>query len=77
MSTDALDRATEDYRRAIELDPQYALAYLNLGTEVYNYAVARGIHVTGRRRSARDPRNWCATRWLSIRICPRRTDCWR
>jgi TolB-like protein/Flp pilus assembly protein TadD len=42
MSTEALDRAAADFRRAIELDPQYALAYLDLGTEAYNYAVARG-----------------------------------
>jgi serine/threonine protein kinase/tetratricopeptide (TPR) repeat protein len=42
MSTEALDRAAADFQRAIELDPQYALAYMDLSVEVYNYAVARG-----------------------------------
>lgn len=42
MSTDALDRAGEDFRRAIDLDPQYALAYYDLGVQIYNYASARG-----------------------------------
>ena len=42
MSTDALDRAGADFRRAIDLDPQYALAYYDLGVQIYNYASARG-----------------------------------
>jgi tetratricopeptide (TPR) repeat protein len=42
MTTEALQQAEADFQRAIDLDPQYALAYLYLGIEKYNHEVARG-----------------------------------
>jgi serine/threonine-protein kinase len=42
MTTESLAKAEAEYRRAIELDPQYAAAYLGLGTVHYNRNAARG-----------------------------------
>lgn len=42
MTTDSLAKAEAEYRRAIELDPQYAMAYLGLASVEYSRSVARG-----------------------------------
>jgi serine/threonine-protein kinase len=42
MTTESLARAESEYRRAIDLDPQYARAYLGLGSVQWDQFVARG-----------------------------------
>jgi len=42
MTTEALQQAQADFQRAIDLDPEYALAYLYLGIQKYDIVVARG-----------------------------------
>ena len=42
MTTESLTRAESEYRRAIDLDPQYARAYLGLGSVKWDQFVARG-----------------------------------
>lgn len=41
MTTEALKQAEADFQRAIDLDPQYALAYFELGAQKYNESTAR------------------------------------
>jgi tetratricopeptide (TPR) repeat protein len=41
MTTEALKQAEGDFQRAIDLDPQYAAAYLELGMQKYNEYSAR------------------------------------
>jgi serine/threonine protein kinase len=41
MTVDALKQAEEDYQHAIDLDPEYAGAYLGLGMQKYNESPAR------------------------------------
>jgi serine/threonine protein kinase/Flp pilus assembly protein TadD len=42
MTTGFLNQAGADFQHAIDLDPQYALAYLDLGVQKFNQGVARG-----------------------------------
>jgi len=42
MTTDSMTRAETEYRHAIDLDPEYAAAYLGLASAKYDQALARG-----------------------------------
>ncbi len=42
MTPESLSRAETEYRRAIDLDPQYAAAYAGLGSAQYDEYIARG-----------------------------------
>jgi serine/threonine protein kinase/TolB-like protein/Flp pilus assembly protein TadD len=42
MTTESVTRAEEEYRRAIDMDPEYAGAYLGLANAKYDQFVARG-----------------------------------
>jgi tetratricopeptide (TPR) repeat protein len=42
LTTEALMRVEAEYQHAIDLDPQYAAAYLGLGTAKYDQFAARG-----------------------------------
>lgn len=42
MTTDSVMRAENEYRQAIDLDPEYAAAYLGLASAKYDQFVARG-----------------------------------
>ena len=53
LTPDALAQAEADFQRAIDLDPQYARAYLQLGLEKYNESVAKGSAFTSRTEAER------------------------
>jgi serine/threonine-protein kinase len=42
MTTESLTRAETEYRHAIDVDPEYAAAWLGLGNVQYNLSAARG-----------------------------------
>ena len=42
MTTESLTRAETEYQHALDLDPEYAAAYLGLASSKYNEFVARG-----------------------------------
>jgi len=44
-TTESLAEAESDFRRAIDLDPQYAGAYAGLGDALYNKASATGMYI--------------------------------
>lgn len=48
LTPDSLQQAEADFRHAIDLDPEYARAYLQLGVQKFNDTVARGSISTGR-----------------------------
>ncbi len=54
MTVDGLKQAEADYQHAIDLDPEYAGAYLGLGTQKYNEVAARvtPLRTDEERRSA-------------------------
>jgi serine/threonine protein kinase len=53
LTPEALAAAEADFERAIDLDPQYARAYLQLGLEKYNESVAKGSAFTSRTEAER------------------------
>jgi serine/threonine protein kinase/tetratricopeptide (TPR) repeat protein len=53
LTPEALAEAEADFQRAIDLDPQYARAYLQLGIQKYNESVAKGSAFTSRTEAER------------------------
>jgi TolB-like protein len=53
LTTEALAQAEADFQHAIDLDPQYARAYLQLGVQKYNEAAAKGSGFTTRTEAER------------------------
>jgi TolB-like protein/Tfp pilus assembly protein PilF len=53
LTPEALEQAEADFQRAIDLDPQYARAYLQLGVQKYNESAAKGSAFTSRTEAER------------------------